>query len=195
MQLIQTIIFTFAWIVIIYLISCFLCKGYNKIKVLPAVLYVSSVALIGIIGEISVGSLYQSVFHYPLWQYRILPLHSAHTSYYSIFLWGTYGFYIYAMHGTLSRTHKVTENAEALILSMEAILFELLVNGSYYLLFHKYIFYYLPVGLWHLSAFQAIPFYFFAGLAISEAIKRFKRDPAFYISMNSLIVATLVFLA
>lgn len=81
----------------------------------------------------------------------------------------------------------------AAIISVEAIGLEFLFNLSFLLIFGGYIFFYLPSGLWHLTAFQAIPFYFIAGFVIVKAIQGFKSDPWLCIFMNMILVSVLVF--
>jgi hypothetical protein len=130
----------------------------------------------------------------PLWEYKLFPIHNAYTSYYSIFIWSTYGFYLYLLHDNL-KSNNYPVRTLAVIVSIEAIILEFLFNLSHLFIFKDYIFYYLPSDIWHLTSIQAIPFYFLAGFVIIKSIKRFKADPWFFIPMNILLVFTLVFLA
>ena len=180
---------------IIYLFNSALAKKFKKVDPKIALLYVSSVAIIGVFGEVFVDSFYNLIFKTPLWQYQILPIHNSYTSYYSVVIWGMYGFYLYLLHDHLSGYNIQKSRTLALIVSIEAIVLEILFNFSHLAIFKRYIFYYTPGDLWHLTSLLAIPFYFLAGLAIVKSIKRFKADPSFFIVMNALLVLTLVFLA
>jgi hypothetical protein len=57
------------------------------------------------------------------------------------------------------------------------------------------MFYYLPDDLWHLTSIEAIPFYLLLAIVVTGCIKRFRKDPAFFICMNITLAAVLVFLA
>jgi hypothetical protein len=192
MELLPLVYFSFVWIGVIYLFNCIVAKKYKKIDIKIALLYVTSVILVGVFGEVLVDTLYTAAFGSPLWQYRLLPIHNAHTSYYSLVIWGMYGFYLYLLHDSLSvRLH--SHRMLAVLISLEAIVLELLLNFSHFLIFHQYIFYYFPAGLWHLSAFQAIPFYFIAGLVIVKSVHGFKSNPWFFSLMNIILVSVLMF--
>ena len=145
-------------------------------------------------GEVFSDNLYAAAFGKPLWLYHVPSIHHGYTSYYSVFLWGLYGFYLYLFHDTLHGWNIHSTRKLALIVSLEAIVLEILYNSSHLLVFGDYIFYYLPSDLWHLTSIQAIPFYFLAGAAIVKTIKRFKADPLFFILMNALLVVVLVLL-
>ena len=67
--------------------------------------------------------------------------------------------------------------ARSSIFCLDAILFELGVNGSYKLLFHKYLFYYLPSDLWHLTSVQTLPLYLLAGFITVEVLEHEKSHP------------------
>jgi hypothetical protein len=151
------------------------------------------VAMVGVFGEVLLDSLYTAVFGTPLWQYRVLPIHNAYTSYYSLVIWGMYGFYLYLLHDSLNGRFADSVGLLAVFISVEAIALELLLNLSHLIIFKQYIFYYLPSGLWHLSAFQVIPFYFIAGIVIAKSISGFKSNPWFFTSVNLILVSVLVF--
>ncbi len=186
--------FTIAWIAIVYLFNAAISRKFHKIEPKLAGLYISTVALIGVFGEIFADSLYASVAGQPLWVYHVFPVHDGYTSMYSVVVWSMYGFYLYLMHDYFTRFHFSTHTL-AIIISIEAIILELLINSSYLYFFDDYFFYYLPGELWHLTTIQAIPFYFLAGIVILKTLKRFKADPKFFIAMNIVLTTTLVFLA
>lgn len=187
------VLFTVAWIVAIYLFNSAFARRLKKIEIKIALLYITSIALIGVFGEVFSDSFYSAIFNQPLWLYRVLPIHDGFTSMYSIVLWAMYGFYLYLLHDNLS-AHNHSDTTFAAIISIEAIVLEILINVSHLLIFGGYIFYYLPSDLWHLTSIQAIPFYFLAGLVVTKSIKRLKADPVFFSIMNTLLIFVLIFL-
>src|SRR5438105_7997316 len=87
----------------VYLLSSLVAGKFKKIKfkrihTSRALLYISSVAMIGVLAEIFVDTMYVHLFHHPLWLYQFFPIHHAYTSQFSPVLWGTFGFYLYLMH-------------------------------------------------------------------------------------------------
>lgn len=192
-QSLPLVYFSLGWIGVIYLFNSVIAKKFKGIDLGTALLYVTSVALVGVFGEVLLDSLYQFALGSPLWQYRILPIHNAYTSYYSPVIWGMYGFYLYLMHDSLCEYCAHSIGSLAVFISIEAIALELLLNLSYLVIFNQYIFYYLPDGLWHMSAFQVIPFYFIAGLVIARFLNGFKSDMRFFIFVNLVLISVLVF--
>lgn len=183
------------WIGIVYVLNCLIARGLKPIDVRMALLYSATVAMLGVFGEVFVGSLYEFLFDRPLWQYRILPIHEGYTSMYAPVIWGILGFYLYLMHDTLVRLKKYTQNRLAITFMAEAIVIELLANLSFLLLFDQYLFYYLPSDLWHLTSVQTLPFYLAAGFVVTHALKRFSKDPPFFTLMCLALGGTLVFLS
>lgn len=192
-QSLPLVYFSLGWVGVIYLFNSVIAGKFKGIDVWTVLLYVTSVALVGVFGEVLLDSVYQSIFSAPLWQYQILPIHDAYTSYYSPVIWGMYGFYLYLLHDSLCEYCAHSIVPLAVFISIEAIVLELLLNLSHLVIFKQYIFYYLPNGLWHLSAFQVIPFYFIAGLVIARFLNGFKSDMRFFIFTNLVLISVLVF--
>lgn len=168
--------------------------SFQKIDYKYALLYITTVALLGVFGEVLIDSLFVIARGEPLWEYHLLPIHNAYTSYYSLCIWGMYGFYLYIFHDFLKgKRSKLSSKHLFIIVGVEAILLEIAINTLYLAIYGDYIFYYLPSDLWHLTSVQAIPFYFLLGTVISKCIKRFRRDPRFFITMNVCLVAVMVF--
>lgn len=192
-QSLPLVYFSLGWVGVIYLFNSVITKEFKRIDVGTALLYATSVALVGVFGEVLLGSVYQFVIGAPLWQYQVLPIHTAYTSYYSPVIWGMYGFYLYLLHDSLCGYCARSIGPLAVFISIEAIVLELLLNLSHLIIFNQYIFYYLPNGLWHLSAFQVIPFYLIAGLVIARFLNGFKSDMRFFIFTNLVLISVLVF--
>ncbi len=193
MQSLPLVYFSAGWVCIIYLFNSAIARKFRQIDVKGALLSITSVMLIGVFGEVLLDTLYRAAFGSPLWLYRVLPIHNGYTSYYSLTLWGLFGFYLYLLHDGL-KSHRIRSNnlLLAVLISGEAIALELLINVSHLIIFKSYIFYYMPSGLWHLSAFQVIPFYFIAGLFILKSTDGFKSNPWFFSLTNMILLSVLV---
>ena len=101
MLYIRFVLFTVAWVLAVYLFNCLLAKRVKKIVWMRAWVYVSTVAMLGLFGEIFVDTLYRHLTGTPLWRYNFWPIQKAYTSLYAAALWGTYGFYLYLLHDNL----------------------------------------------------------------------------------------------
>lgn len=173
-----------------------MAQKVKKVDARLALLYVTTVAMIGVYGEIFLDTTYKLFVGHPLWQYRILPIQNGYTSSYAVVTWGLVGFYLYLMHENLSAKWSITKTKHlALIFSLEALLLEAIVTLSARLFLGKYLYYYLPSDLWHVSSFQNIPFYFICGVVILQTIKRFQKDPIFFTLMSSSLIIVLVYIA
>lgn len=192
--MLSLVYFSIAWIAIIYLFNCLVAREFKRVHPTRALAYISSVVLLGVFGEVLIDSLYDALFGVPLWEYRLLPLHNAYTSYYSLVIWSMYGFYLYLLHDSLNN-HVRSSRVLAIVISVEAILLEILLNVSHLLIFGQYVFYYFPNDLWHVTSIQAIPVYFLAGLFIVRMTRGIKVDPVFFATVNMVLVAVLVFIA
>ncbi|MDB5238401.1 MAG: hypothetical protein JWM46_671 [Candidatus Kaiserbacteria bacterium] len=192
-MLLSLFYFSLVWLAAIYLFNCALVRKFKVIHIETALLYISSVMLLGVFGEVLIDSLYKAVFKIPLWEYHLLPIHNAFTSYYSLFIWGMYGFHLYLLHHSLNGRIR-TGWGLAAIVTAEAIVLEVLFNLTSLAVFHQYIFYYLPNDLWHITSVQVMPVYFLAGFLVVRLTRSAKVDPWFFTLTNAVLVFVLVFL-
>ena len=95
---IRLLIFGVICVVAVYIFSCLYYRRLQKIDLSIALLYITSVAMIGVLGEIFVDTIYTRIFGTQLWRYNFLPIHNGYTSQFSPILWGCFGFYLYLMH-------------------------------------------------------------------------------------------------
>lgn len=180
--------------IVIYVLNCLAAREYKKVNLKTALLYISSVAMMGVFGEIFVGSIYTAITGHHLWDYTVYPVQGGFTSKYAPVIWGSYGWYLYLSHDTL-RKHGITATKHlALIFAVETVFLEALCNGTFKLLFGDYLFYYLPSDLWHLTSVQAMPFYLIAGYAIAEMFKKYQHAMRLNIIVNCYLVFILLFL-
>lgn len=186
-------LFSCFWVFFIYSFNCILQKKLIVPELKTSAIYASTVIFIGVFGEVFIDTLYNFIFGVPLWEYHLLPKHNAYTSYYSLFVWGLYGFHLYLFHGHLKNHHIDSTKNLALIISVEAIILEVIFNVSFFILSGKFIFYYIPNDLGHFTSLQAVPFYFLAGVIIDKTLKRFKEDKRFFIIMSCLFTIVFMF--
>jgi hypothetical protein len=151
-------------------------------------------AMLGPIGEISVGAFYNSVFGHPLWLYKVLPTHEGYTSYYAPVIWGIAGAGLYFAREILGLLKTRRRFVQALFIMLETILFESLLNISFLLFTGGYLFYYTPGDLFHITSLQTLPFYFIFGFVVMDFIKQLKKDPLLNATMFALIMFVVVFL-
>lgn len=189
----KLILFSLAWFIGIYLFHSAIAREFKRIHVSRALVYISTVAMLGLYGEIFVDATYKYLFGTPLWRYDILPIHHAYTSLYAVVLWGAYGFYLYLLHDNFKKWSIEKEWHLALIFSVEALVIEALVELTSKAAFGKYIYYYYPNGLWHISAFQNFPFYLICGFLIVKTVRRFMVDPKFFVFICSWLVCMVLF--
>lgn len=188
-------LFIAGWAVAIYALNCLVAGRLKSIEPKQFTLYFTTVALIGLFGEIFLDSAYDFLVGHPLWYYNILPIQNGYTSSYAILTWGLYGFHLYLLHGSLQAKWSITKTKHLeLIFSLEALVLEALLTISAKIFLGKYMYYYLPADLWHVSSFQNIPFYFICGLVVLKTLKRFRSDPVFFSAMSTALLFVLVFL-
>lgn len=189
------LIYAIVWLsVILAAILFFVAKKHSSVNIQLLLLYILLIAMLGPIGEIFVGTFYNSVFGHPLWLYRVLPTHEGYTSFYAPVIWGIAGAGLYFAHEILSLFKTKRRFIRALIIMFETILFESLLNTSFLLFTGGYLFYYTPGDLFHITSLQTLPFYFFFGFVITDFIKQFKKDPLLSAAMFALIMFVVVFL-
>lgn len=188
------ILYTLGINAFIYIASSAVAREWKRIDLKIAALYISTVALMGVFGEVFVGSIYEALFHHHLWDYTAYPIHEGFTSKYAPVLWGSYGFYLYLSHGTLKKYGINRLRHLVLIFGLETVALELIANASYKVLSGQYLFYYQPSDLWHFTSLQAMPFYFVAGYAICKIIRRYEQTIKVSIIMNIYLSFVLVFL-
>jgi len=162
----RLLIFGLVCLPTVYLFSALVTGHFKKIHLSRALLYIFSVAMIGVLGEISVDSFYNHFFHQPLWRYNFLPIHNAYTSQFSPILWGSFGFYIYLLHHKYERWSRSELNKLAIIFSLEAIAIEAIADLVSRAILGKYIYYYLLSG-------NLLAYYGFSEPAVLFFVRRY----------------------
>ena len=191
MNLAPLLFFIATWFLAVYIGNCLLARKLKRMQLSRALLYMSVMAFLGVIGEVAIDTIYAAVNGRPLWLYEVLPIHGGYTSEYSLAIWAMVGFQMYLLHDTL-KTKKITSlPVLAAIFCIEAILLEALVNLSFLASFGQYIYYYLPPDLWHVTSLQVLPLYLVSGFISVFVLKKSLLRPNLF--MPSCISLALVF--
>ena len=194
MLYLKLVLYALFWIVIVYGFSSLVARKFKKINLKVALLYMATLAMLGVFGEVLIGSVYKYFFGHPFWLYTVLPVHHGYTSKYALFLWGIYGFCMYLLHDhTRGRNIKLTKYLPLMFMA-SAIIFEALVNLTFLVFFGKYIFYYFPSDLWHLTSVQVLPFYLLGGFILNESLKKARADPIYFTVAATALASVFVFL-
>jgi hypothetical protein len=195
MMSLKFVLFALFFALFVYLLNSAIAVRFKHVQLKPALLYFMTVALIGVFGEIFLDTFYKLVVGHPLWYYNYFPIQHGYTSSYAVVTWGIYGFHLYLLHDSLAAKWSITKTRHlALIFSLEALAMEAMVTLAARAYLGKYMYYYLPSDLWHVSSFQNIPFYFICGVVILQTMKRFRKDPVFFTIMSACLVFVLLFL-
>lgn len=187
-------LFALVWIAVVYGFSSLAARRFKRVNLRIALLYASTLSMLGVFGEVLIDNVYKYFFGHPFWLYTVLPVHNGYTSKYAFYLWGIYGFAMYLLHDhTRGRNIKLTKLLPLMFMA-SAIVFEASVNLTFHVFFGKYIFYYFPNDLWHLTSVQVLPFYLVGGIVLNESLKRAKSDPVFFTVGAFALASVFVFL-
>lgn len=182
-------LFSVLWLGLIYGFNSLLAHKLLPVNVRRLFVYASTMAALGVLGELVYDTAYDYCLGRPLWVYRLAGIHDAYTSVYSLFLWGgIIGLHLYLLHGTLQKKGITSVHQLAFIFCGEAILLEALVNLSYRMVFNDFIYYYLPPDLGHITSIQTLPLYLLAGYITVTALGLAHRSPRLA-SLGSTILA------
>lgn len=174
--------------------SLIINRGFKRFHFSRALLWITSVAMIGVVGEIFVDSIYNALFGTPLWRYNFLPINHAYTSKYAPILWGTFGLFLYLVHHKYERWTPRQLMHLSIIFGLEALVIEAVADLISKPILGNYIYYYYPSNLWHISAFQNFPFYFLCGSLIIQTIHWFKTSPHYFTHLATWVTIVTVYL-
>lgn len=167
--------------IIICIIDLPLIKGTARSIPKDVFMYAGAMTMLGPVAEVAINHFCRAVFDYTLWQYKVLSVHDGDTSLLSTFGWGIYGYHLYFLHKKVKSFHfKHEDYIFAFLVSIDALLIEVLMNICGLFSLDTIIFYYFPSDLYHLTSLFAIPFYAMGGFAISRTVKGFSHDPWFF---------------
>ena len=183
-------------LVVVTLLVVWLVTNKKSVKVSTKHLVLGAILMsaLGPLGEIFVGTVYQYVAGFPLWQYQIFPVHHAYTSLYAPVIWAIGGVELCLMDAYL-RGKTASRMWRHIFLAVDILIVELLINIGLVLAFGQMIFRYTPGDLLHFSSLQTLPFYFIAGLVFTGAFKILKPNSYRAALLFGFIMFVVVFLA
>lgn len=114
----------------------------------------------GMFGELFLFKFIELLFHSPIWEYRLFPIHHGITSSYGPIMWGNAAVYIcfhknYLLNSNVSNNRLRTFVNESLFLLVLETVFNLIAL----LIFNNYYFYYFVPDLFHLTSLTNLPFW------------------------------------
>lgn len=141
-------------------------KGHLKFNAYDFFLTTGATYFGFVLLEASFGLIFEKLFGWRMWEYRILPNHHHYGSYLGALMWPLYGVHVYWFKQVMDARAKrfyhspLTKGA---FTAVEGPLFEFVGNGVILLIFSQYLFYYFPSDLWHLTTVKVMPLYALAG--------------------------------
>jgi len=167
----------------LYLFPCLMAKQFLSLNVSKLILYMGCTFFGAMLCEVLLDTLFVKFTGQPSWIYKIWPIHHGYTSGVGMFMWPLYGFLIYCMNRAIESNPKLIGMnngiAKAYLYAIDAMVLEILTNIFAILLFHTYLFYYLPDDLMHFTTIQIfIPYLFLCGLgaALSWFLELLKKN-------------------
>jgi hypothetical protein len=189
----KLILFGLFWLIIIYLLNSAVAREFKRVQLRTVLVYFMTTALIGLFGEIFLDTSYNFFVGHPLWYYNILPIQGGYTSSYAIVTWGLYGFHLYLLHDTLHARWSITKTKHLVfIFALEALVLESLLTIGARVAFGKFLYYYLPGDLWHVTSVQNFPFYFICGLVLFKTLREFRKSPRFFSAISVFLLVVLL---
>jgi hypothetical protein len=175
------IVFVVFFLPLLYLFSSLMAKKFLSINFSKLILYMGCTFFGAMWFEILLDTLFVKFIGQPGWVYKIWPIHLGYTSGVGMFMWPLYGFFVYCMNNAIETNPKLVNMnngvAKAYLYAIDAMVLEILTNIFSILLYHTYLFYYLPDDLVHFTTIQIfIPYLFACGLgaALSWFLERLK---------------------
>jgi hypothetical protein len=192
---IKLILFFLYMVAVVYLINFGLANKSTPTNIKEVYMYSGTLAMTGIISEVLINSFCRAAFDAPLWLYQVTPIRQGDTSVFAFFQWALYGYHLYFVRKKLQSYHFHYEDAIfALVLSVDALLLEILINISSNAFLDTFVFYYLPGDFGHLTTVYVYPVYLLGGVALCEFLRRFEKDPLFFGNLSFSIAFVIVFL-
>jgi hypothetical protein len=195
MNTVLFVIFPVLWLVVLLILYVLFGGKLKDINAKLLILYVLYMAMLGPVGEIFVGTLYNLVIGHPLWQYKVAPTHHAYTSLYAPVIWSISGAYLYCIHEHVRLFSQKSKWLQAFGRMLETIIVEAALNVCFWIISGGLIFYYLPADLFHVTSLQTLPFYFILGLIVMKSMKRLRKDPVFYSALFGFLAFVIVYIA
>jgi hypothetical protein len=113
----------------------------------------------GMFGELFLFQFIDWIFHSPIWEYRVMPIHNKITSSYGPIMWGLSAVYICLHFHSQDKSKKRNVLVDFALEAGFLLVLEILFNFTAYAIFNNYYFYYFVPDLFHWSSFSNMPFW------------------------------------
>jgi hypothetical protein len=177
------IVFVLFFMPLLYLFCSLVAKKILSINFPKLVLYMGCTFFGAMWFEIILDTLFVKFCGQPGWLYKVWPVHQGYTSGVGMFMWPLYGFFVYFLNNAIEINPKLANInngiAKSYLFALDAMALEILTNIFSILLYHTYLFYYLPNDLIHFTTIQIfIPYVFVSalGAALSLLLERLKNN-------------------
>lgn len=188
------VVFVLFFLPLLYLFCSFVAKKFLPVHFPKLALYMGCTFFGAMWCEIIIDTLFVEFSGQPGWIYKVWPVHHGYTSGVGMFMWPLYGFFVYCMNSAIETNPKLTyiNNgiAKTYLFALDAMALEIITNIFAIMLYHTYLFYYLPDDLLHFTTIQIfIPYLFVSalGASFSFLLERLKKNQfiiglAFYLA-------------
>jgi hypothetical protein len=147
----------------------FLIGGFKSLKFeyKEVLMYMGMASFWGPVFEVVLNKLVFTFFGYPLWEYKIFPLHQGYTSGLMYCFWSLYGLHMYWLHQAVLRLGIKSQTVNAILVGVDAILIEILISIIFISTTGSYLFYYTPGDLAHMSTgLVVLPYMIFGYIGV-----------------------------
>lgn len=176
-------VFVLFFLPLLYLFCSLVAKRFLSINFPKLILYMGCTFFGAMWFEIFLDTLFVKFCGEPAWLYKVWPVHQGYTSGVGMFMWPLYGFLVYCMNLALEvnprLAHLNNNVAKTYLFTLDAMALEILTNIFSILLYHTYLFYYLPGDLAHFTTIKIFVPYLFAcglGATLSLLLERLKEN-------------------
>lgn len=177
------IAFVLFFLPLLYFFPSFVAQKFLSVNFPRLVLFMGCTFFGAMWCEILLDTLFVKFIGQPGWIYKIWPIHHGYTSGVGMFMWPLYGFFIYFLNNAIETSPRLVAinngAAKVFLFTIDAMVLEILANTFSILMYHTYLFYYLPNDLLHFTTIQIfIPYLLVSslGTTLLLLLDRFKKN-------------------
>lgn len=157
-----------------YLLWSLVARRFLPVNFYELALYMSVGFLAAVCTEPLHDMVYKQFFGEYLWIYQVWPIFGGASTGLAFLSWPFYGYYFYFFNQALaSKNVRLPTWIKGSIPSLDGVLFDIVANGFFLLIFGVIFFYYPRNELWHLSSWWVIPLYWVSGMIYAYSLRFF----------------------
>lgn len=155
-------------VTVLYFVSFYIGRGKSvSFQYKDILMYMGMASFWGPAFEVVLNKIVFTLFGYPLWEYKIFPLHNGYTSGLMYCLWSLYGLHMYWLHQAILNRGIKSKFINAVLVGIDAILIEVLLSFMFIITTGSYLFYYTPGDLAHMSTgLVVLPYMIFGYIGV-----------------------------